>query len=519
MNFCNDWLSFCKRVLGLEQIDLGTCNASQVESYFSNAAVVADQFRSSTKESRMKITCFHAAVQFEHVVMEECSNGIKNFNETLADGKDYAPDIIASKFRKGKSCCDESEASERVIMIGRLPTGVEAGPNNAFIHGHWLYTVNQNGDLMSVQPNPHSPPGPDSIAPSVLPRAVLYNPVRTPVVPYLVEGQEPVLLQHALPVWRAMPLRTLWVLVLKSKATQLLGNDLAYVHEVGNELVDILQVTPKRQIAFGVLTNLKRCVFVAVKAMENHQFKSCHSQEIQRDALPRELAAFVSTSASAFGMGDLQPVAHFSPTECLGSGSTAVVMAGVFHGHLLHHSSKNIVVKTSREPGPLQLERWMIAYLLACGVDAAGIPQVNPEAQSVLSVDYQQCCTAFRRRFGRILYSFACFSQYNHSHFFSYRRFVKVHITEPRLLEIWAILCALHAARVAHCDIRAPNMMYDEVTQRYAHMYHISVRCTSSLCERAKFLQLLYAFANQPLQFFSGEQHGSDRFQWCANYA
>lgn len=43
-------------------------------------------------------------------------------------------------------------------------------------------------------------------------------------------------------------------------------------------------------------------------------------------------------------------------------------------------------------------------------------------------------------------------------------RYTKTEITAERLLEIWAILCALRAAGVAHCDVRAP--MYDEESQR-----------------------------------------------------
>lgn len=127
---------------------------------------------------------------------------------------------------------------------------------------------------------------------------------------------------------------------------------------------------------------------------ESSEYKSYHVL-IRGDKLAAELASFVSTCPSALGACALKPLAHFVPTDYIGSGSTAVVMSGVFLGKRGH---SNIVLKTSREPGPLKLERCILAYLLASGVDAATIPQVQKEVQKVLRKDYAQCCTAFPRR-------------------------------------------------------------------------------------------------------------------------
>ena len=71
-----------------------------------------------------------------------------------------------------------------------------------------MFKVSLGGDVTSVEPNLAAPPAPQPVAPTALPADVFCSPADVPVVPYPVEGQEPVLLQHALSVWRAMFLRT-----------------------------------------------------------------------------------------------------------------------------------------------------------------------------------------------------------------------------------------------------------------------------------------------------------------------
>eukprot|EP01032_Pedospumella_encystans_P015923 gene15923-18187_t len=229
---------------------------NSLNSDSTSAAAIAGGLDNTTTAAQLCKACFHPNVNFGHIVMEDCSaNRMHKFNERLLGGQEFAPDVVANQLRTMRSsgrATETTEESNSIIMVGRLPTAVDVGLGNALIHGNWLFKVSLGGDVTSAEPNPAAPPAPQSVAPTALPADVFCSPAGVPVVPYPVEGQDPVLLQHALPVWRAMFLRTVWTFVLKDKATNLLANNLEYVYEVANELQRLLRVTPQRQYAFGI---------------------------------------------------------------------------------------------------------------------------------------------------------------------------------------------------------------------------------------------------------------------------
>lgn len=328
---CTTWLTFYRYVLRVENKKLyknlqDTFNESIVVNYFAKAAAIAVGLDNTTTAAQLCKACFHPNVNFGHIVMEDCSaNQMHKFNERLLEGQEFASDVVANRLRTMKSsgrATETTEESNSIMMVGRLPTAVDVGPDNALIHGNWVFKVSLGGDVTSVEPNPAAPPAPQSVAPTALPADVFCSPAGVPVVPYPVEGQEAVLLQHALPVWRAMFLRTVWTFVLKNKATNLLANNLEYVHEVANELRRLLRVTPQRQYAFGALTNMQECVFVAVcveDRYESTEYNSYHAL-IRGDKLAAELASFLSMCPTALGTCALKPLAHFVPADYVGQG-------------------------------------------------------------------------------------------------------------------------------------------------------------------------------------------------------
>lgn len=224
---------------------------STVVNYFAKASAIAGGLDNTTTAAQLCKACFHPNVNFGNIVMEDCSaNRMHKFNERLLEGQEFASDVVANRLRTMKSsgrATETTEESNSIMMVGRLPTAVDVGPNNALIHGNWVFKVSLGGDVASVEPSPCATPAPQSVAPTTLLADVFCSPAGVPVVPYPVEGHEPVLLQDALPVWRAIPLRTVWTLVLKNKATNLLANNLEYVYEVANELRRLQRVTPQRQ--------------------------------------------------------------------------------------------------------------------------------------------------------------------------------------------------------------------------------------------------------------------------------
>eukprot|EP01032_Pedospumella_encystans_P009380 gene9380-11043_t len=255
------------------------------------------------------------------------------------------------------------------------------------------------------------------------------------------------LLARSLPKDRISPFRVAFVINLL-KRNQKLGNPLhetipdpQLVQECADHLQSYLEITPGRSVAFGAVTNLHQCFFVAVCVDEGGPYHRRaylpfnSSLVIGSKNVARELARFCATDPLAMGLNPaLFHSPHLKVESLLGRGRKSVVMEG-------HWQGNRIVLKVSMNKKALELKSIMLGYLEVKGL--THVPRIHKEVQVDLFPRYNESCTAFRTLTGLT----SC---------------PKETITKEQMLQVWGILKRLHAVGIVHRDVRAANMMCDK---------------------------------------------------------
>ncbi len=207
------------------------------------------------------------------------------------------------------------------------------------------------------------------------------------------------LLSHALPKDRNSPYRVAFVLALESFEQSLCdepGSGLAarwIVDRLARYLKSFFEVTPGREVIFGVVTNLQECVFVAVQAREPDEYDSertyqpFHSSVVEIENVARELASFCASTPRALG---LNPLLMQSPDLTVESFLCKEKM-----GVLLRASWRGVPValKLSGYKDALDLECALLLYLETRGVE--NVPKIHRDAQTNLYPICDQSCVVY----------------------------------------------------------------------------------------------------------------------------
>lgn len=201
---------------------------------------------------------------------------------------------------------------------------------------------------------------------------------------------------------RCWPVNIVAVIEIKSGTDAI--NARSKVRQSAQYLESVLEGTPRRDVAFGVVTNLTECIFIAVTfrigTKGRRIYVSYHSAVIPRTNLVQELTSFVSTPAAALGHTFRFPVSVFTPTEFLGRGSTSTAILGRWQG-------QELVMKLSVHHAPMEVERRVARY--ASRLDIAGVPRIHEACQEEVGGLLYGNCNVFTERYAFVVYVYKCY--------------------------------------------------------------------------------------------------------------
>ena len=352
-------------------------------AYFNHYAV----HLKAGKANKEKITpsCADMLVRLPNVILENVAADVYDFSlhDEKVGGIGFAVDNAAKKL----TCMDVDTPNRFSGILGRLPAendfpecGVRL-PQSELIYKH-----NEAQHIFKAENDDTQKD-----------RGILkYD--HLPLFPTSSTQSLP-LLAHSLSKDRNSPFRVAFIISLL-KRNQKLGHpripttpNRPLVQECADRLQGLLENTPGRSVAFGAVTNLHQCFFVAVRVGQggvNHNrsywpYNSCLI--IGKEKVARELANFCSTNPLALGVNaDRFHSPHLTVDSYRGRGSTGVVMQSRWQGD-------RIALKVSMNKNALELERIMLGYLEAKGVDH--VPRIHRAAQEDLYKRYNESCTAY----------------------------------------------------------------------------------------------------------------------------
>lgn len=238
-----------------------------------------------------------------------------------------------------------------------------------------------------------------------------------------INAKEPL---PVVPHWRMMPWEIIAFLELKRKNAKLEKHigQLAYYCD------NLLQITPGRQAAFGVLTNLHECRFVAA-CVHQGKLRWYTGPTITEPAQAiRELAHFLTTPTELLRATFRFPADLMRPQRALGSGSTGAVMS------VIYADGEKLVAKVSADPYALETERIILQHLHQHDIPC--IPRVAAQQAELLG--NQVCVPGSTNVYCNL---------FDHE----FQKPTADMITAERLCALWDTLAAVHAVGVVHCDL------------------------------------------------------------------
>jgi len=261
--------------------------------------------------------------------------------------------------------------------------------------------------------------------------------------------------EFAVPSDRLLPWNIVAFIELKSLSVE--PQD--HVQEACYYCECILRVTPERKFAFGVVTNLNTCVFVASVVKENNvdnpnesrQYKHYYSSNSTGDRqVLRELASFLVTTTTSFGGESfLFPYDLFQPIDALGRGSSSSVLLVRWN---LDENEDDLVLKISPNRNCIEIEKFVLRQIQMAVPDEAQrerFPLLFQAAEDLSPLDYPTWKPEFMTVFQ---------SRYYHK---------PKNLNTKEVLEVWELLKIVHSSiGYAHCDVRGPNVMVNNETNR-----------------------------------------------------
>ena len=331
--------------------------ASAKEYYMAAAEQAKGQLKLT--ENQLTLRCLHPLACFDQVVLEDTSGAVRDYSQPQNASKASSTDEVGNGFRKMAYARHGKGVSDRVDIMGRLRTKFDL-PANKIAYHQSLYEYTVEPKLKALAVPSHNEP------------LCACNASGVPVLPYLSD----VKLLEPLPPWRTFPFHTVFIKELKRYSEELA----AFVDQVAHYCESVLRVSPNRSVVFGVLTNMRSCIFIATYVVIEEgirRYKSIHSQLIE-DGFEEQMSMFVATTPRAHGHNFSFPVSRFIPVEFLGRGSTGAVMSGQWM-----ETNEILPMKVSIYEQALQLERMILGYFERQGVQ--GVPQIHAAAQRDLS--------------------------------------------------------------------------------------------------------------------------------------
>lgn len=325
------WRDFCDHLtkqFGLteEAIDIDATVELEVIDYFTNAVTRLEEDAKNWTESKLTETFLHPLYYSKHFVMEDTSNGIKDWNTAQRTLEN-----------------DEASINFRKITF----TGINENPQRVD------FTLRNH---CSGERKDHA----------------FYQPVGYGESPVRTTGVD-------VPRWRHYPLNIISFLDIK-KISEVLDN---HAVQVCYYCESVLRTTPTRAICFGALTNLKSVLFVAVIRADNkyHWYRSGVDSS---DSALQNLSTFLATSPKCLGKVAFDfPHDLFCPIKPLGRGSTSWVV----EASMVSNPEITRAVKISCNKEALQVERRLLQYLHNNLIEEkwkAMLPRVDTDMQSKL---------------------------------------------------------------------------------------------------------------------------------------
>eukprot|EP01032_Pedospumella_encystans_P009381 gene9381-11044_t len=416
-DFSSDVPDFRREIVG----PVSLAGEEAAFAYFSRCA--GNQKAKKNSNEKSTPSCADMLVRLPNVILENVAVDVYDFSllDEKVGGKGFAVDNAT----KSLTCVDVDTQSMFSGILGRLPAendfpecGVRLpGSEVIYFHNEELRTFQAENDDTGEEGG-----------------ILKYD--HLPVFP--TSSTQPLpLLANSLPKDRNSPFRVAFIISLL-KRNQKLGHPrvptapaLQLVQECADHLQGFLENTPGRSVAFGAVTNLQECFFVAVRVFEgsvNHNrsyWPYNSSLIIGKEKVARELARFCATDPLALGVNaDRFRWPHLT-------------MQGCWHGD-------RIALKVSMNKNVLELERIMLGYLETKGVEH--VPRIHRAAQEDLYKRYNESCTAYSTVLIRIP---------EHT------------LKEEQILQVWGILRCVHAVGIVHRDVHSVHMMCDKTGIMY----------------------------------------------------
>ena len=352
---------------------------AQAEGYFAEMIRKTARLRSKNEaalEQDVVEECLDILVRFSNQVWEEVGNSVRDFSSTNPDGGKYKSDERATRLRNMAFVRDPKAKGDRYDYICTVPR-IES---KSFPSVGIMYKKRDLNVKFKEQDNIISASG-NSIK--------AFTSVGLPVLPFTKPTKTKPLptLTKTLPVDRACPFNIDRLMEIK-KLNFPLGKPVA--QQLGHYLECLIRITPGRNVAFGVATNMGYCMFVAVvgqKTKSGISFRCFNSDWITAEEMPTELGHFCATSPEAMGMDTAffhNP--DFAIEDFLGRGSSGAVLQCTW-------KETTIALKVSLQTDALDVERAFLKYLQTRGV--LGVLRVHIASQEILFQQFRRSCTTF----------------------------------------------------------------------------------------------------------------------------
>ena len=300
-------------------------------AYFNSSAGNLKVKKPTSTKNKTTLTHTDMLVRLPNMILENVTVDVYDFS--LHDEGERGMYFTADAAAKGLACMDVDTENKFDVILGRLPAendfpecGVRLPQSELiYLHNEEQRTFRAENDGTQEE-------------------AEILNYDHLPVFP-MSSTQSLPLLARSLPKDRISPFRVAFVINLL-KRNQKLGNPLhetipdpQLVQECADHLQAYLKITPGRSVAFGAVTNLRQCFFVAVCVDEGgpyhrRAYLPFNSSLITGSKnVARELARFRATDPLALGLNPaLFHSPHLKEDSLLGRGRKSVVMEGRWQG-------------------------------------------------------------------------------------------------------------------------------------------------------------------------------------------